>query len=372
MIFHEKKSSQAEKDWKRSEDKNHCPTYKLSLESRWVFADRRNLVSSDDKCITSVELEDARCEEAGIVSSYRKPQTENCANHSDEELQRISNKEGRSPKKVSFKDGDAVKEKGISTAKEKEEKAEANKEDVALVLPETDDSDKTVFANDRKIRPKTSLERSRTDDEEMTKDIRKLQRPHTAPLAPPSSPRGLDEPRLHNFFPIRIPTSQGDEENNNCLNIENDTSENEKVISETTTPENQIQSDSEEEFSTFSVEITPGTSPFSKDVLRDGGTPTKRVTFGGCKSAPVSRTALHHEEVRTARAKSSTAPHRSPYKPTPPVVIESKSSLELPKDLPPAQALVALRKKIRDDLAQQNHELQLDIQQLYLKKHSDF
>ena len=371
VVFHEKKSLQ-EKDAKRSEDKSHSPSYKLGLESRWVCADRRNLVFCGDKCITSVEIEDTRSGDDAVVCKERKQKTEDCANAGDKQRKLTVNTEDRIPKKVSFEDEEVVKTKTDSIETEKNaRKSEVEKAEVVAVAPKTFDTEKVVIGDVRKIRAKTSCERSRTHHEELTKEVRKLRRPHTAPPAPPSSPRGYKDFRVHNFFAIKIPTSRGEEESNNFLDLESD-GEKQNIIefSESSTPEDDKLSDSSEEFSTFSVDISPVSSP-EKGAIQDGGPPKKCVTFGGCKSAPVSRTASRHEKVSLPRAKSSTAVQRSPCKPKPPIVVESKSSLELPKDLPPAQALVALRKQIRDDLAQQNRELQLDIQQLYLRKHSD-
>ena len=372
VVFHEKKSLQ-EKDAKRSEDKNHSPAYKLISESRWVSADRRNVVFCGDKCITFVEIEDTRSGDDAVFSDERKPKTEDCANASDKERKLVVNAEDRIPKKVSFEDEELVKKKADSIETEKNtRKGEVGKAEIVPVAPKSFDIEKVVAADVRKIRAKTSCGRSRTHDKELTKDVRKLRRPHTAPPAPPSSPRGHRDLRVHNFFPIKIPTSRGEEESNSFLNLKSETNdEKQKIIefSESSTPEDENLSDSGEEFSIFSVEISRASSP-EKDAIQDGGPPKKSVTFGGCKSAPVSRTVSRQKEVKFPRAKSSTVVQRSPYTPKPPIVVESKSSSELPTDLPPAQALVALRKKIRDDLAQQNRELQLDIQQLYLRKHS--
>lgn len=116
-----------------------------------------------------------------------------------------------------------------------------------------------------------------------------------------------------------------------------------------------------EDCPTFSIQVSP--SSCEKGAFQgDGATPIKRVTF--CNSAPIVRNVPRLEKARVPRARSSSS-----NRPPQPIVIEAETALELPKHLPPAQALVALRKKIRDDLAHQNHELQLDIQQLYLRKH---
>lgn len=373
VIFHEKKSEQG-KATKRSEEKNHSPAYKLGLESRCVYVDRRNLVSTGDKCITSVEIEDSRLEDDAVVCTERKQRTHCGAGASGKERTRSLNAEEKIPKKVSFEDEGSNKRKDdrIKTKEESGENEVRNVEEIAPIYAQTDNTAKAVFADNRKIRAKTSIERSRRDDEEATKDVRKLRRPHTAPPPPPSSPRLYSESRLYNCIPMKIPTSQGEENQTN--------DENQKIVefrSESSTPEDEKQNGIEDEelpLPAFSVQISPSsTSSPEKDVIQDaGGVPKKQVSFSGCKSAPVSRTVSRHQEGSLPpRAKSSTALHRSAYKPATPVVIESESSLELPKDLPPAQALVALRKKIRDDLANQNRELQLDIQQLYLRKHSE-
>lgn len=374
VIFHEKRSGR-EKDTKRSEDKNHSHSYKLGLESRWVYADRRNLVSTSDKCITSVEIEDTRSRDDAVVSTEREKRTEGNANASDKEHKRNFNAEERSVKKVSFED-EGVKENAVSmeTAKNSGKTEVRNVDESPPVSAKTTDTEKVVFVNDPKSRPKTCRERSRREDEEATRDVRKLRRPHTAPPAPPSTPREHDS-RLYHFIPIRIPTSQGEEEDNNFLNMENETNEENRELyelSESSTPTEEKQNDNEDEnFQAFSAQMSPGSSP-ENDFIQDGGAPKKHVSFGVsvCKSAPVSRTVARETE-KVPRARSSTPLQRRSYKPSTPVVIESESSLELPKDLPPAQALVALRKKIRDDLAQQNRALQLDIQQLYLRKHSE-
>lgn len=380
VIFHEKKPTEQEKESKPGEDKNHLPTYKVSLESRWVYADRRNLVSSSSKCITSVEIEDTRSVDGEVVCSEKKHLSQDSANHSKKEHTRVLNTGGRVAKKVSFEDKRDVKEKTVSNKTEEDSGKNETRtlEEATAVDAKTDDTDKVPFvlSSVPKVRPKTSYERSRRDDEDATKDVQKLQRPNTAPSAPPSSPRNYSDSRLsYNFAPIKIPTSQVEVENDNFLsqNQTNGESQNSVELSQSSSPEDEKQNDIEEneEFAAFSVQISPGSST-EQDTVQNDSAPKKRVSFGGYKSAPLSRTTFRQAEANLPRAKSSTAiQQRRPCKAPPPVVVESESSLELPKDLPPAQALVALRKKIRDDLAQQNHELQLDIQQLYLRKHSE-
>lgn len=264
---------------------------------------------------------------------------------------------------------------GIIEVKGSENKEVRKFDEVTPVNIKTDESKKVDCGNVRKIRPKTSRERSRTNEDGMMTDVRKLQRPHTAPPGPPSTPRLQAESRFSNRVSIKIPTSEADMESNNFANTENQTSEEKETLVErsvSVTPEEAEGSLIEnEEFPAFSIQISAGSTP-EKDAIQDGS-PRKRVSFeNGPRSAPISRTVTPHQEgMIPPRAKSSSAFQRRPYKSPSPVVIVSESSLELPKDLPPAQALVALRKKIREDLAQQNRDLQLDIQQLYLRKHCE-
>ena len=85
-----------------------------------------------------------------------------------------------------------------------------------------------------------------------------------------------------------------------------------------------------------------------------------RVTFAS-NSAPPQRFQKNTHSTITSSQQSSTLP-------PPPSVLCSAAPVEMAKNLPPAQALIDLRKQIRDDLAQQNKALELDIQQLYLRK----
>lgn len=365
MIFHERKTERR-KDSKRIEEKIHSPAYKLSLETRWVYPDRRNLVSSREKCITAVEVEDARSED--IISAGSKLSSQHGVNVTANV--HAPNVEEKVLKRVSFDDEQASSEKfvGIIHAKHSENKEERKFNELTSV---TDESSKLDCGSVRNIRPKTSRERTRTNEDELLTDVRKLRRPQTAPPGPPPSPRL----QASNCIPIKIPTSEADMESNSFANSpENQTSEEKQTFlaqSVSLTPEEAEWSLTEnEEFPAFSIEISAG-STRDKIAVQDG-CPPKRVSFrNSLRSAPVSRTSIPHQEAKIPRANSSTAFHRRPNKSPSPVVIVSESSLELPKDLPPAQALVALRKKIREDLAEQNRDLQLDIQQLYLRKHSE-
>lgn len=371
VIFHERKSERG-KDSKRNEEKIHSPAYKLSLETRWVYPDRRNLVSTGDKCITAVEVEDIRSEEVSADSKFPSQHGVNVT--AKKHAQSV---EEKVLKRVSFEDEEASSGKvvGIIEVKGSENKEVRKFDEVTPVNIKTDESKKVDCGNVRKIRPETSRERSRTNEDGMMTDVRKLQRPHTAPPGPPSTPRLQAESRFSNCVPIKIPTSEADMESNNFANTENQTSEEKETLVErsvSVTPEEAEGSLIEnEEFPAFSIQISAGSTP-EKDAIQDGS-PRKRVSFeNGPRSAPISRTVTPHQEgMIPPRAKSSSAFQRRPYKSPSPVVIVSESSLELPKDLPPAQALVALRKKIREDLAQQNRDLQLDIQQLYLRKHCE-
>jgi len=372
VIFHEGKTERG-KDAKQNEEKIHSPAYKLSLETRWVYPDRRNLVSTRDKRITAVEVEDARSEDG--VNVERKISSKPCVQVSTKG--HAKNVEEKLLKRVSFEDGEVSPEKvvGVIEAKRSENK-EVNKfDEVTSVNMKTDESKRVGCGRGRKIRPKTSRERTTTTDDEMMRDVGKLRRPQTAPPAPPSSPRLNAESRFSNCVPIKIPTSEAVMESNSFMNTKNETSEEKQTFvrhSVSVTSEEAEESLIEnEEFPAFSVEISAGST--REKVAVEDGSPRKRVSFEDVpKSAPVSRTATPHQEgIMPQRAKSSEALQWRPYKSPSPVVIVSESSLELPKDLPPAQALVALRKKIREDLAQQNRDLQLDIQQLYLRKHTE-
>lgn len=339
----------------------------MGLESRWVYPDRRNLISSAEKCIVSVEVEDTRSGDRKDTSE-RKCHTLNLSGN--ETTQDLNFVESMS-KKVSFEDAGNGTSKTITDVTEKDlsfkSKKEMLEEDIKTSTKH-DDTRKSNFQPDvaEKARPKTSQERSRKDGEEATMDIRKLRRPHTAPAAPPSSPRVYFD-RLYNCVPIKIPTSQGEVENSSSfLSVGNQASEEKDSFielnqSSSSEDENENDYGIGEDCPTFSIQVSP--SSCEKGAFQgDGATPIKRVTF--CKSAPIVRTVPRLEKARVPRARSSSS-----NRPPQPIVIEAETALELPKHLPPAQALVALRKKIRDDLAHQNHELQLDIQQLYLRKH---
>lgn len=331
----------------------------MGLESRWVYPDRRNLISSAEKCIISVEVEDTRSGDRKDTSE-RKCHTQNLSGN--ETTQDFNLVESIS-KKVSFEDEGTVASKTITDVTEKKEMLEEDTKTSTKV----DDTRKSNFQPDvaGKARPKTSHERSRKDGEEATMDIGKLRRPHTAPAAPPSSPRVYFDSRFNNCVPIKIPTSQGEVENSSSfLSVDNQASEEKDSFielnqSSSSEDENENDYGIGDDCPTFSIQVSP--SSCEKGAFQgDGATPIKRVTF--CKSAPIVRTVPRLEKARVPRSSSSNRPPQ-------PIVIEAETALELPKHLPPAQALVALRKKIRDDLAHQNHELQLDIQQLYLRKH---
>ena len=345
VIFYERKTGRG-KDSKGNQEKIYSPAYRLHLETRWVSPDRRNWVATRDKYITAVEVEDARSE--GVVSCQLS-------------VQISQNAEEKILKRVSFEDGESSSEKvvGIIEAKRSEEVRKFNE-----LTPVTDESKKIGCGSVQNVRPKTSRERTRTNEGEMMSDVGKQRRPQSAPPGPPSTPRLQAESRFSNCAPIKIPTSEADQ-----------TSEEEQTFVEQSVsvpPEESDESLIEnEEFPAFSIEVSAG-SARDKIALQDG-CPPKRVSFEkGHRSAPVSRTASSHREVIIPqRAKSSTAFQRSSCESPSPVAIVSESSLELPKGLPPSQALVALRQKIREDLAQQNRDLQLDIQQLYLRKHSE-
>ena len=368
VIFYERKTGRG-KDSKGNQEKIYSPAYRLHLETRWVSPDRRNWVATLDKYITTVEVEDARSE--GVVSADIKLPSQHGVTVTVKA--HAQNAEEKILKRVSFEDGESSSEKvvGIIEAKRSEEVRKFNE-----LTPVTDKSKKIGCGSVQNVRPKTSRERTRTNEDEMMSDVGKQRRPQSAPPGPPSTPRLQAESRFSNCAPIKIPTSEAVLESNSFANTpEDQTSEEEQTFVEQSVsvpPEESDESLIEnEEFPAFSIVVSTG-SARDKIALQDG-CPPKRVSFEkGHRSAPVSRTASSHREVIIPqRAKSSTAFQRSSCESPSPVAILSESSLELPKGLPPSQALVALRQKIREDLAQQNRDLQLDIQQLYLRKHSE-
>lgn len=368
VIFHHKKAQQRNV-YTRKEENYLSPAYKLSLETRWVYPDRRNLISAKDKCITAVEIEDNRTDElvkVGMESADRaehdgKDNADESAKHNEEKV----------PKKVTFEDERVVRKKTARNPKGKNrEENDKRKTNTVEIISKTDQAEKVSLQ--QRVRPKTSQGRSGGPDNEVMASDRKMCRPHSAPPAPPappSSPRLPTESRFSRYMPITItiPTqgdlteSSSDPNLGNRISVEPETPAEISVsVSPGESEETLVES---EKSPAFSVDITPSSSP-EKIIPRC-------VSFTKApRSAPVSRTTPRPEN-ETLRSRSSTALQREPYRPPSPVVFESESSLELPKDLPPAQAVVALRKKIREDLAQQNRELQLEIQHLYLKKHTE-
>ena len=313
-----------------------------------------------------MEIEDNRTDElvkVGMESADRaehdgKDNADESAKHNEEKV----------PKKVTFEDERVVRKKTARNPKGKNiEENDKRKTNTVEIISKTDQAEKVSLQ--QRVRPKTSQGRSGGPDNEVMASDKKMCRPHSAPPAPPSSPRLPIESRFSRCMPITItiPT-QGDlTESTSDLNLGNRISVEPKTpaeISVSVSPGESEETLVESEKSpAFSVDITPSSSP-EKIIPRC-------VSFTKApRSAPVSRTTPRPEN-ETLRSRSSTALQREPYRPPSPVVFESESSLELPKDLPPAQAVVALRKKIREDLAQQNRELQLEIQHLYLKKHTE-
>lgn len=364
VTFHEKRAQQRN-DSKRKEENYLSPAYKLSLETRWVYPDRRNLVSGKDKCITAVEIEDNRTDERVKVSEESTDRTKRDGKNNAEES--AQHNEEIVSKKVSFEDERVTGKKTTRNPQgnDRGEKVDRKTKDVAIIS-KTNESEEVGL--EHRVRPKTSQGGSRGQGSDVMAGDRKMRRPHSAPPTPPSTPRFQTESKFSSCMPITItiPTQGDFTESRSDSNMESrlsDEPEKSALLSASVSPgESEEYLVESESCTAVFVDITPQTS--EKTIPR-------HVSLkNALRSAPVSRTTLRTGN-ETLRSKSSTALQRKPHRPPSPVVFVSESSLELPKDLPPAQAVVALRKKIREDLAQQNRELQLEIQHLYLKKHTE-
>lgn len=203
-----------------------------------------------------------------------------------------------------------------------------------------------------KRRPRTSSGIRRKKNEESArlacKDdaTKRRRRPYTAPPSSPALVRDQEDFELFEQWlasvkerrVIKIPTSE----------IEN--------ASLSNTPENDGELVQKDSFETIETVTSSEKTPPVSSCLR--------VSFTS-KSAPSLRSPTK-SPVYCPHVRCSSSHLASPSLP---LVQCSDASLELPKNLPPAQALIALRKNIRDELAKQNRELELDIQQLYLRKH---
>lgn len=372
VIFHGRKSLQVEKQRGNGADTSHSPSYKLGLESRWVSADRRNVLSSRNKYITSVVIEDYG--DGDVVLREKTCSFKGFSESGEKEGHRlhVPKAEGNLVKKVSFKDEKEITEmQSLSVEGEKDTKGGEVGGKVTPIVPKSNDIElSSSMTNVPKVRPKTSTtyrERSRTYNNNFV-NARKVQRPLTAPLASPSSPFTHKSPRHCNFIPIKIPTSK-DEDKKSALNTTNNSTDSDQIFTEFS--ESDFLENGEQILSDEKTSISISSDPSLDSIVsgKDGYAPKTRVTSGTCKSAPIVRSSNQNEKRKLLRAKSSTGVERKTHPSA--SVMESTFSLELRKEVPPAQALTDLRKLIRDDLTQQNRELQLDIQRLYLRKHAE-
>ena len=380
----------------RLDNSTRPPAFRVYSEPRRVIVDPGSYTNSEKSVsITCVGVEDARgsCGEETVTTleSKREENSISCRRSDSEDADRLDlsrfdiariyspanntitgsqkptneltkrpSSRGKLVKKVSFVD---EKEKGVSN------KELATKENFDNNSSSTF-AEKRVFKSEskdlagvsnlenkeasvKKKRPQTSTGVRR---EKLTRvpsltigdnDNMKQSRPRRPYTAPPCSPRLVrdkEDIELFEKWLASVKTRQ-------VIKIPTSTTENGALSK---TPENEQES-ALRKSSVESVESV-------KSVEETFQKPSRiRVSFGS-KSAPPRRSPESPTKVRCSSSQQRL------YTPPPPVVVCSESSAELPKNLPPAQALIALRKKIRDELAQQNQELQLDIQQLYLRK----
>lgn len=277
----------------------------------------------------------------------------------------VSKTEGTLVKKVSFKDEKEITEmQSLSVEGEKDTKGGEVGGKGTPIVPKSNDIE--LFSSMTKVRPKTNTtyrERSRTYNNDFV-NARKVQRPLTPQLASPSSPFTHKSPRHCNFIPIKIPTSK-DEYKKSTLNTTNNSTDSDQIFTEFS--ESDFLENGKQILSDEKTSISISSDPSLDSIVsgKDGYAPKTRVTSGTCKSAPIVRSSNQNEKGKLLRAKSSTGVERKTHPSA------STFSLELREEVPPAQALTDLRKLIRDDLTQQNRELQLDIQRLYLRKHAE-
>jgi hypothetical protein len=357
--------------------------YRMYLERRLLLSDRGNLTCGG-KCFTSVEIEDARDE----IEEKKSLKVINLTlKRDDSDVDRmdmsttIRNIENIYPRRsVASKSSsweipnDEVVENtevdhlltsklDISQPKESDKTDKINKRvsfNDKLYTSEVSDSMRSQGLNniDRepnvqpasplKQRPKSSKERS----ELLFKLQNKPKRPCTAPPCSPRYSRDASFLRELNLAPIRVPTSEevlSDREENDNGREENADMED--------VERSKLESDNEIN---------------SSDRSTADGQPAMRVLVA-CKSAPNVRvTSTTQEHISRSMTSMSSRTNKNKYIPPKPIAVFADSSMELPPNLPPAQALVELRRKIREDLAKETADLQLDIQQLYLKHHTDY
>lgn len=379
VIFHPKQNAKRESDEVESPATGYprakSPAYRMYLETRTLSADRRNLVASPERFITTVGVEDTREDgNAAIKKEGKSPHDGSDCEGTDEDRmssamdnwynlpRRNSEKIDKEMplKQVTELRSEKVSKK-VSFEDERRKGVEHLKEDG---VPNTGQLSERVLT-----RPRTSRERLQT-----TRDFAEFPPKPTRPCtAPPSSPRlrhGKDVeevsrelllPTAHHL-PVRIPISRLE----SC-----DAENSDREESEIKATEDKREPSCEGIYSDVNGAESNESSSEKEELKQSTHASKIRVSFAPM-SAPAVRVSEREEDRKALiRSKSTTLLRRKVYSPPPPVVIYSQSSLELPKGLPPAEALIALRKKIREDLEQQNRDLQLDIQQLYLRGHSE-
>ncbi|KAK3743899.1 hypothetical protein QZH41_000500 [Actinostola sp. cb2023] len=370
--------------------------YRMYLDRRLLTSDRRNLTCSG-KCITSVELEDAS-DDVGARKIPKEPFIRTKSQESDfdkmdmsntiqnmEKLYRTSSvelakkvtlepsMEGISDNTVVDNPGNPVVEKPGNPAVEipgndmVENPADQDKSPVddSTLKQEFDilkmnkkvsfkdeidaaDSfnrsasrtlDEILRGNDtanntvkRPIsRPSSSKERCQSTMVQ-EKQVEMPRRPFTAP--PSCSPSAVSRvkvnldvslPLKHELMSIRVPTSEHE------------------VLSET--EETDKLENSERDQSDFDNTC---------DAESGENAHNMRVTFA-CKSAPTLRvTTKENEPIKRSQSSTSGRVKTCKYIPHRPVAMLADSSMELPSNVPPAQALLELRKNIRENLAKKN------------------
>lgn len=342
-------------------------SYRLYMDKKLV-SDRRNLTCGL-KCVTSVQIEDGSgdvvCKDDSNPMKRTKSHDSDMMDMSNtikniEKIYRTSSEESERKvpqEKTSEEDNQSTKNwvENPDHHKEKDKNLEEEKVKISKKVSFKDDLEgqevlvinsarkdilnletKVATTNENTKRPSSSLSRSNLDRYQEFK-TNKAKRPYTAPHCSPRTPKDLDflekidkSSHVKQLMPILVPTSNDNE-----------------VLSES--------------------EVGPQKEmPEPSEKVHD-----IRVTFG-CKSAPTARTVKHAEEpIQRSLSTTSTRVKTEKYvRPEPTAVLDNSDPMELPPYVPPGQALIELRKKIRENLAKETADLQLDIQQLYIKHHS--
>lgn len=397
VIFNEVLEPKHEPRPCRLDSNTRTPAFRVYREPRRVTVDPGSYTNSEKSVsITYVGVEDARdssgeeivtpleSKEENIISCRRSDsedadkldlsrfdiaQMYSPANDTRKDSPKSTNESTRRPsslgklvKKVSFVD---EKEKGIST-KELTTKEDLDKDNPPTFTEgrvlKSESKDLTDVSNLKKKETRVLRKRPQTSTgirREKPEDVPSLticdsdvnvnhSRPRRPYTAPPSSPRLVRDKEEIELFEKWLASVK----NRQVIKIPTSTLENGAV---SRTPENERESTVKKCSVESMQSVKSGEETFQNSSRI-------RVSFGS-KSAPPRRSPETPTQERCSSSQQRF------YTPPPPVVVCSESSAELPKNLPPAQALIALRKKIRDELAQQNQELQLDIQQLFLRKH---